>query len=116
MIRDINIQAVLNGYIVKVGCQTVVFESLDSMLGELKSYCRDPEFVERSYLENAINAKQMFGNQPRAAQPEPPSLEVARILRQVSNDLERQGAAQGAAVNAPMASGIFTPPANETAS
>ena len=57
MIRDITIHAVLNGFEVKVGCQTVVFTDITEMLKEIKRYLKNPETVEKEYLEKALNAK-----------------------------------------------------------
>ncbi len=48
---DINIQAVLNGYVVRVGCQTVVFQSLEDLLAEMRKYLTDPEQTEARYRE-----------------------------------------------------------------
>ena len=56
MIRDIRIKPVLNGFIVDVGCQTVVFDDIDKMILELSKYLREPSEVEFSYLNNALNA------------------------------------------------------------
>lgn len=49
--RDIQITTVLNGYIVRVGCQTVVFGSLTDMLAEIRNYLNDPEATEKRYRE-----------------------------------------------------------------
>lgn len=57
--RDVIITPALNGWIVKVGCATVVFENLEPMLNELRRYVRTPERVEKEYLANAQN--QMTG-------------------------------------------------------
>lgn len=46
---DIRITKVLNGYFVKVGCQTVVFESRSRMLSEIDRYYANPEAVEKEY-------------------------------------------------------------------
>lgn len=57
MIRDITIRAVLNGYAVSIGCQTLVFNSPAVLCDELERYLRKPKEVEQEYLEQAINAK-----------------------------------------------------------
>jgi len=57
MIRDITIKAVLNGFIVTVGCQQVVFASVEALEKDLGLYLRDPETSEKHYRENSINAK-----------------------------------------------------------
>lgn len=51
MIREINIRAVLNGYVVQVGCQTVVYNSVDTLLVELRNYLIDPEDAEKRYAQ-----------------------------------------------------------------
>ena len=56
MIRDITIKAALNGWIVKVGCQTVVFTSKPEMLQEIGQYLADPEGMEKKY-KDAVNAQ-----------------------------------------------------------
>lgn len=48
--RRLIIKPVLNGYIVEVGCQTVVFETMDRMLYELRRYLENPSVVEKEYM------------------------------------------------------------------
>ena len=60
--RDITIHAVLNGWVVTVGCQTVVFDSLEKMISELEQYFLDPIKREKWYRDNAINAKHTINN------------------------------------------------------
>ncbi len=55
--KEIHIQPVLNGFIVKVGCTKVVFTDIISLTAELQRYHRNPEQVEKEYLENAINKR-----------------------------------------------------------
>ena len=59
MLRDVKIVSVLNGWIVTVGCQRVVFNDMESMLGEIRKYLKDPCSAEKSY-RNAVNAKHTF--------------------------------------------------------
>jgi hypothetical protein len=51
MMRDVLIVGTMNGYMVKVGCQTLVFESATTLLAELGRYLSDPAKVEQEYLE-----------------------------------------------------------------
>jgi hypothetical protein len=55
MAREVVIRAVLNGFIVRCGCQEVVFKSLFDMTAEINKYYTDPEVVEKEYQEKAIN-------------------------------------------------------------
>ena len=47
--RTVSISKCMNGYIVQVGCQTLVFNYAEAMLGELDKYLKDPEGVEKAY-------------------------------------------------------------------
>ena len=53
--RDINIHPVLNGYVVTVGCQTVVFGGKLALVRALESYLENPEKIEKQYLTEAVN-------------------------------------------------------------
>lgn len=53
--RKVRITPVLNGFIVKVGCQTVMFDDAEKMGKELARYYADPDAVEKEYLDNATN-------------------------------------------------------------
>lgn len=44
------IEKAMNGYTVKVGCKTVVFETREKMLSELDRYFKNPRQVEKEYL------------------------------------------------------------------
>jgi hypothetical protein len=59
MIRDVEIHAVVNGFIVKVGCQRLAFNDLDYMLQELKLYILQPEATEKRYMNESINSAGM---------------------------------------------------------
>ena len=48
--RQITINAALNGFIANVGCQTLVFGTVEEMLRELKGYIENPSMTERRYL------------------------------------------------------------------
>lgn len=55
MIREITITPVLNGFVCKVGCQKVVFESVSEMARNLEAYYKNPEAVEKEFLAKAVN-------------------------------------------------------------
>ena len=48
-IRETTIKQVDNGYIVTVGCKTLVFESRKRLLDELDRYMRNPAKAEKEY-------------------------------------------------------------------
>ena len=54
MLREITIRAVLNGWIVNVGCQTVVFTDMETMLTEINFYLTRPIAMEEKY-KDAVN-------------------------------------------------------------
>ena len=54
--RNITIIPVLNGFIIKVGCQTVVFTNTKTMLEQLETYYTDPDATESRYRTSSINA------------------------------------------------------------
>lgn len=52
---DIKIIPALNGYIIKVGCATLVAEKKETMLAEISRYLDNPETVEKQYMANPQN-------------------------------------------------------------
>ncbi len=55
MTREIHIRPVMNGFIVTVGCKTVVFTDPARLTSELLRYYKSPEDTEKDYLATAIN-------------------------------------------------------------
>lgn len=49
----VSIQRALNGFIVNVGCKTVVFENQTKMIAELDRYLKDEQAVSKEYLDRA---------------------------------------------------------------
>jgi len=52
--KEVRIEPVLNGWIVRVGCASVVALSKESMLSEIGRYIDDPEGVTKEYAANAV--------------------------------------------------------------
>lgn len=48
---NINISKADNGFIVKVGCKTLVFEQQPTMISELSRFLSDPHAVEKEYRQ-----------------------------------------------------------------
>lgn len=48
---EVRVREVLNGYIVEVGCKTVVFTSKAELLKELSRFLDDKNAVAKEYLE-----------------------------------------------------------------
>lgn len=53
--RDIYIRPILNGFIVKVGCHELVSRSIEEVTNEIIRYQKNPEAVEKEYIEKAVN-------------------------------------------------------------
>ena len=57
--RDITIKPALNGFVVRLGCQRVVFNDRDTMFRALKDYLDNPGKVEEMYKYGSCNSKQL---------------------------------------------------------
>lgn len=55
MTREITITPVLNGFVVQVGCQRVVFDSVKDMTSQIKRYYKNPDQIEKEFVEHALN-------------------------------------------------------------
>jgi len=55
MIREITIKPVLNGFVCKVGCQTVVFNSARELAENIERYYKNPDAVEKDFIAKAVN-------------------------------------------------------------
>jgi predicted DNA-binding protein (UPF0278 family) len=55
MTREIKITPVLNGFVCKVGCQTVVFNTVLDLIQNIERYYRNPDAVEKEFIANAVN-------------------------------------------------------------
>lgn len=53
--RTITIQPVLNGFLVKVDCQCVVFTTVDELTRAIGRYYTNPTKVEEEYVAGALN-------------------------------------------------------------
>jgi hypothetical protein len=53
-LREIKINRADNGYIVTVGCQTLVFENMDTLIEKLTAYLKDPNTVEKRWMTEGI--------------------------------------------------------------
>lgn len=69
MIRSFHVRPVLNGYIVDIGCQQVVFTSISSLITAIESYLSNPERVENDWLKNSLNAKHKFDVPDQCEEP-----------------------------------------------
>jgi len=56
--KRVTIQPVLNGFVVEVGCQTLVFKDIQTVAEELIRYWKNPRAVEQEYLQNAVNLQE----------------------------------------------------------
>jgi len=80
--RDVKITAVLNGWIVKVGCQTLVYNDKKILLHDLGAYMADPKGTEQAFIKNAVNKRLIADappGEPRPAPDGPPSPPVQNL-------------------------------------
>lgn len=64
--RQITITPVLNGFIVGVGCQTLVYTDRNKLLGDLASYMQAPDETEKRIIETeGFNKKFLLGRIPQ---------------------------------------------------
>lgn len=55
VMREVTVRPVLNGFVVQVGCQTLVFNRIEDVTENLVAYQKDPEGTEKKFAENAVN-------------------------------------------------------------
>lgn len=55
VMREVRVSPVLNGFVVRVGCQTLVFNRIEDVAENLVAYQKDPEGTEKKFTENAVN-------------------------------------------------------------
>ena len=55
VMREVHVRPVLNGFIVQVGCQTLVFHRIEDVAANLIAYQNDPEGMENEFIDRAIN-------------------------------------------------------------
>lgn len=48
--REINIQPMNYGFLVRVGCQSFVFETAEKMMANLTAYLADPDVMEKAWV------------------------------------------------------------------
>jgi len=53
--REVTITPCLNGFIVKVGCQTLVFNRIEDVAENLIAYQKKPVETEKAFLSNPVN-------------------------------------------------------------
>lgn len=62
MFRPVTITAVLNGWIVTCGCQTVVYQERNQLVSDLDAYLKDPDATEARFLKTGVNQAHTNGN------------------------------------------------------
>jgi len=61
MFRPVTITAVLNGWIVTCGCQTVVCQERNQLVSDLDAYLKDPDATEARFLKSGVNQRHTGG-------------------------------------------------------
>ena len=60
--RPISVNAVANGWVVTVGCQTFVYDDVAKLAADFQSYLTNPEETEKRIMASAVNARWTMGN------------------------------------------------------
>ena len=55
VMRSIRVNPVLNGFVVEVGCQTLVFNKIEDVAENLVAYQKDPDGMEKKFAAAAVN-------------------------------------------------------------
>ncbi len=61
MLREITISPVLNGFVCRIGCQSVVFQSRANLIAALDGYFAEHDQYEREFVDRAIHKDLMGG-------------------------------------------------------
>jgi hypothetical protein len=77
--RQLSIREVTNGFIVEVGCMTLVFATFEALKNELIAYNEDSQIVERKWLGVSEEKNIRTGEMPDQA-PQPNDEVSRRIL------------------------------------
>lgn len=62
--RNITIRPCLNGYVVQVGCQIVVFNDMEAFISALREYLKNPGIVEASLKVTALHRDLLVNQAP----------------------------------------------------
>lgn len=54
---ELTIRPALNGWIVRAGCQELIFSDREFMLNQVNEYLQQPDVVEKRFRETSVNAK-----------------------------------------------------------
>lgn len=66
--HSIQIDMCLNGYMVRVGCQTLAYTERAKLLKDLANYLADPKKTEQRFLDTEAYNKEFVMRAPRANQ------------------------------------------------
>lgn len=77
--RSVTVNAVLNGWTVQCGCQTLVYTDPDKLVGDLRDYLNDPKAKEKAVIESAVN-KRLLQDMPQTAEAPMPQPAVLGSL------------------------------------
>jgi hypothetical protein len=79
---SIEIHPILNGWVVKVGCQLVAYRDRAELVEDLDHYLRDPKSMETRFMKTkAVNPVSVPMPTPESAQCEAPSIAIPDIGR-----------------------------------
>ena len=78
MIRAFEVRPVLNGYIVSIGCQKLVYNDREALVGVIDMYLKAPEEVEKTILRTSCNAEFILPEEAPPTGPDHPRGMIGR--------------------------------------
>ena len=79
VMRSIRVNPVLNGFVVEVGCQTLVFNKIEDVAENLIAYQKAPDGMEKKFAADAVN--KTLDNGPVPEPVERPNRNIVRAAR-----------------------------------
>jgi len=89
--RTVTVTAVLNGWMVKVGCQTLVYSDQKSLLKDLGEYMANPQAKEKKFISSAVNKRLMECPQVAAEPCRPPDCPPQAQTANIGAGIEPRG-------------------------
>lgn len=71
--KDVRITPAINGWVVYVGCEKLVFENKSNMLLEIDNYIAKPREMEKKYLQSRKNELEVGPTLPEVGELRTPS-------------------------------------------
>jgi hypothetical protein len=78
--QTVTIEACLNGFVSRVGCQTVVHTDVDQLATDLAEYLKDPGKKMKEFIAKACNGRAFMGDQCPGVDTRPEAAPIAPLV------------------------------------